>query len=318
MEFKALRGLLSLSFHMGRTDSNGGSHAAPPERLEVTRVQRLQNWPAWFQFVSKRESIREQLFKQVLDEDERQREREAGEKGPCAGDGSGRPGRWVCDVPVPEPLKGLLGPEDAATNTVWMFHGITVAKAESMSTNIFDIEHSGVSEGRLYGRGIYLSESSQVIDSHSVENSSSELRCMLACRVTLGNVLSDESLLPEITSLVAQCTEGQYHSVLGNRSRYFPGSCRDFVVYDRDQVYPEYLIFYRRVYAAPFAVNGESHLGQHVPQLRPAASPAAQPHAGQRPSGSSPGGARRDASRVHQEAGHGRASNSNASRPRVH
>jgi len=40
---------------------------------------------------------------------------------------------------------------------------------------------------------------------------------------------------------------GAYHSVLGDRE-HARGTFREFIVYDDNQVYPEFLLWYRRLY----------------------------------------------------------------------
>ena len=49
----------------------------------------------------------------------------------------------------------------------------------------------------------------------------------------------------ESLSKVSDVQSGGFHSVLGDREKA-RGTYREFVVYDQDQAYPEYLIIYRR------------------------------------------------------------------------
>jgi len=72
---------------------------------------------------------------------------------------------------------------------------------------------------------------------------------MMLCRVALGNVLVEDELLPDVVGLVNKCIDGPYHSVIGDRSARCNGARREFVVYDKDQVYPEFLLWYRRIYS---------------------------------------------------------------------
>ena len=70
---------------------------------------------------------------------------------------------------------------------------------------------------------------------------------MLVCRVTLGHVHVDKSVLPDMAQIVRLWVEGKCHSVLANSAELADGT-QEFVVYDKDQVYPEFMLVYRRVY----------------------------------------------------------------------
>lgn len=47
--------------------------------------------------------------------------------------------------------------------------------------------------------------------------------------------------------LLRQIRDKQYHSLLGDREKC-RRTFREFVVYDDDQVYPEFAVWYKRVY----------------------------------------------------------------------
>jgi len=70
---------------------------------------------------------------------------------------------------------------------------------------------------------------------------------MLLCRVTCGNILYCDEKKPDGEWLAQQCTQPNavYHSVLGDREK-IRGTYKEFIIYDKDQAYPEYVIIYRR------------------------------------------------------------------------
>ena len=65
-------------------------------------------------------------------------------------------------------------------------------------------------------------------------------------RVVMGNInYCDVDVPPDVEGLVKSVTHGKYHSVLGDREKLW-GTFREFMVYDRAQIYPEWIIWYRR------------------------------------------------------------------------
>merc|ERR1711953_1347090 len=107
------------------------------------------------------------------------------------------PRRELVDPAVAKHLD-LLGKEelDDETRCVWLFHGINAKVAEVASTERdFDIDRACAQSGRLYGRGAYFTEWCSEVDKLALE-SRGGLRGLLLCRVTLGNVLREDSVLP--------------------------------------------------------------------------------------------------------------------------
>jgi len=154
----------------------------------------------------------------------------------------------VADLRTAGCLDSFRLPSDDDAHCVWLFHSINMEAVEEVTNSSFDVDQAGEPGDTLYGRGIYFSECCSRVDELTQDVDREGLRCMLLCRVTLGNVLVDDALLPDVARVVRQCVEGRYHSVQGNRDKHNPTGLRDFVVYDKDQVYPEFLLWYRRVY----------------------------------------------------------------------
>lgn len=196
-----------------------------PKRLQVVRASRLQNWTSWSSYSARVSVIRE--YMQAVKSEQKCKD-------------------FADPVRAAQMVSSGLTLETQA-NCRWLFHALGVAATQTIMNPDFDIDTAGAEDGMIYGRGIYHSEHAGDVDKNAAECPNG-LRCMLLCRVALGNVLEDTALLPDKAQIIHSCTGGDYHSVVGDRSARSPGSTRDFVVYDKDQVYPEILIWYRRVY----------------------------------------------------------------------
>jgi len=212
-----------------RTANKDLPSALAPQCLELTDAFRLQNSRAWAAYIGKRDKIQGDLKDYDLVPKE------------------------LCDPTLVTQLASIGAKLDPAeANTAWLFHGISAQAAQDAAASIFDISLSGSEEsGGLYGRGVYLTEHCDKIDKQAGDGGGpqGDLHCMLLCRVILGNALQNSEILPDVATLVAKCTGGgTYHSIHGDRSERCPGTTRQFVVYDKDQVYPEYLFFYKRIY----------------------------------------------------------------------
>merc|ERR1719356_1380444 len=141
----------------------------------------------------------------------------------------------------------LSGPPlDTAANEVWLFHGTKPVAAESITSDDFRLDLAGTSAGTLYGRGIYLAENSTKADEYSNVDQKSGLFSMLLCRATLGRFLYTSEVQPDPRKCEEACLRGGHHSVLGDR-KACRGTFREFVVFDEDQVYPNYIVKYKRV-----------------------------------------------------------------------
>lgn len=132
-------------------------------------------------------------------------------------------------------------------NSAFLFHGTSNKGAEAICLGDFLVSKAGTHAGTLYGNGVYLAESCSKSDEYA-DPGDDGLRVLLLCRVTLGNVLYCAGVNPNAEALVKQCVRGSFHSVLGDREKA-RGTFREFIVYDDDQVYPEYQLWYRRVYS---------------------------------------------------------------------
>jgi hypothetical protein len=225
-EHKALQELLEVT--SCRKSSRDPKRSAVPSRLELVHGMRIQNWQSWADFSAQQEVIAAELK------------------------GMKSRGKTI-DSEILSGLKttGFLGhhrtPLDDEVFTAWLFHGLSDEAVDQVGESDFDIDKAGLQLGTMYGRGVYLSDSCSRADEVLSTLGCEGLHAMLVCRVTLGHVHVDKSVLPDVAQLVRLWVEGKCHSVLANRAELADGT-QEFVVYDKDQVYPEFMLVYRRVY----------------------------------------------------------------------
>lgn len=225
-DLERLQALFDGSFRKKYTrDRRGGT---VPSRLTVERAVRIQNAQNWAEYTGRQEEIRADL-------------KGLKEKGTSLLD---RVHELKTQVPK---FKEFAGAElDSETNSAWLFHGTTAGEAIAKSD--FRIDKAGSNVGTMFGRGIYLAESCTKSDEYSQEDPQG-LRQMLLCRAILGNILYCDEKDPNKDDCVRQCTmqPAIFHSVLGDREKVH-GTFREFIVYDEDQVYPEFVVWYKRHY----------------------------------------------------------------------
>jgi hypothetical protein len=194
-----------------------------PDRLLVTRGYRCQNVQNWVEYSRRRWQIKEEIH--------------ARSDLPRSIDNLKTAGVFPS-----EDLYHL----DSDAHEEFLFHGTNDEAAASITKGDFLVNLAGSNAGTLYGKGVYLAESVSKSDEYTKENAQGE-RCILVCKATLGAVNYTDEVAPDVDALVESCTKGPYHCVLGDREKC-RGTYREIIVYDDDQVYPEYVIWYKRVY----------------------------------------------------------------------
>jgi len=129
---------------------------------------------------------------------------------------------------------------------VRLWHGTSKEAAESIAASDFRFNLAGSNAGTLYGSGVYFADSCSKSDEYS-QPSADGLRCLILCRVALGRVLYNDEISPDAEQLTRKCLSGEYDSVLGDREKC-RGTFKEFIIFDEAQVYPEFLVFYRRIH----------------------------------------------------------------------
>jgi len=140
----------------------------------------------------------------------------------------------------------VFEPLDTNQNEVYIWHGTHVRKALAIAHDRFKIDMAGTTRGgTMYGPGVYLAESSTKADEYAIDEPGGYYEgvyAMLFCRACLGNFYytteRDERAHERFLS-------GEFDSTCGDRLKS-AGTFREFVIYDADQIYPEYIVLYSR------------------------------------------------------------------------
>eukprot|EP00930_Biecheleria_cincta_P027321 TRINITY_DN19198_c0_g2_i2.p1 TRINITY_DN19198_c0_g2~~TRINITY_DN19198_c0_g2_i2.p1 ORF type:complete len:911 (-),score=114.29 TRINITY_DN19198_c0_g2_i2:7-2739(-) len=142
-----------------------------------------------------------------------------------------------------------LGILDSEINECFLWHGTSVRAALKIAQNDYRLDLAGSSTGTMYGNGIYLAESCTKSDEYAkCDNPGGyydDVFAMLLCRVCMGRLYYTTKRDPTAGDRI---TDGSHDSTCGDRSAV-ANTFREFVVYDTDQIYPEYILFYSRIYA---------------------------------------------------------------------
>jgi hypothetical protein len=132
---------------------------------------------------------------------------------------------------------------DPGINEWYLFHGSSFAAAKNICSTSFKMRLAGSSTGTLYGRGSYLAESITKADEYAKEEDG--VFTVLLNRVLGGRVRYCEAKTPDPEALTKECVEGSFDCILGDRLKVC-GTYREFVVFDSEGAYPEYVINYTR------------------------------------------------------------------------
>lgn len=201
-----------------------------PLRLVVQEVVRVQNGAAWWEYNKERARVSEQLGEEFE---------------PLAP-------QVLTATTGQDAMKAALGDLDPRCQEHWLFHGTTPEGVQGISDREFRMDFAGKHRGTLYGRGVYLAECSSKADEYSEEDEDG-VCSMLLCRAALGRVMVNQEANPadDVEDVFKQ---SNCHSVCGDRWAAV-GTYREFVVYQASQVYPAYIVKYRRVYETGFSTT---------------------------------------------------------------
>eukprot|EP00440_Ansanella_granifera_P065700 gb/GFBE01071253.1/.p1 GENE.gb/GFBE01071253.1/~~gb/GFBE01071253.1/.p1 ORF type:complete len:1041 (+),score=188.52 gb/GFBE01071253.1/:1-3123(+) len=244
-----------------------------PFRLEVADVVRVQNGAAWMDYSKARARVGDKLFSadfqnmevddssstvsQSTDESARSprsttegSETDHSQTFQTTALESARSPRSTTDGPPvltssiqQEELMRILGEAEVGSNEHWLFHGTSAAAVQGISDREFRLDKAGSHRGTMYGKGIYFAECSTKADEYSEEDE--EGYCwMLLCRVTLGNPLVCRDKKPP-KDILEQCQSKGKDSLIGDRWAAV-GTFREFILFDSNQVYPAFILRYKR------------------------------------------------------------------------
>mmetsp|Transcript_40716 Transcript_40716/g.117867 ORF Transcript_40716/g.117867 Transcript_40716/m.117867 type:complete len:505 (-) Transcript_40716:135-1649(-) len=211
---------------------------AVPDRLELVRATLVTNDDLWGDFATRREAIRQSLEADPSDFVEYKTDTVASME-PVT-DGA------ETTEEIAAALAAQLGePMLPSVNETLLFHGTNANAAGIITTEDFRINLAGSHAGTLYGRGVYFAENASKSDEYT-SASADGLRHMLLCRVVLGRAMYNDQKDTDPRACEDACLRGKFHSVLGDRKKC-RGTFREFIIFDEEQVYPSFILVYRRV-----------------------------------------------------------------------
>lgn len=153
---------------------------------------------------------------------------------------------------------------NTSINEFFLFHGTKADIIQKITLEGFDLKFS---RGGLFGRGIYFGENSSKSDEYCIADKNGTFY-MLLVRVILGRntlflnafqdrnhddpcLLSNNNIDHNCSTSGTNCSDNKADSLISPTTKTHPNAYlkkyREFVVYDDDQIYPEFLIEYTRV-----------------------------------------------------------------------
>lgn len=132
-------------------------------------------------------------------------------------------------------------------NEAYLWHGTSQEGLHGILEHGFRLD---LARCTMFDTGLYFAEASSKSDEYAQKSKCDphkDMYCMFLCRVAMGEpalfMHGGDKVHGTIEEFVSS---GIYDSVLGDREAIV-GTYRVFIVYREDQVYPEYLIFYKRL-----------------------------------------------------------------------
>jgi len=214
-----------------------------PERLELVSVSTVTNDDMWADYMARRETVRQELAEDPKGFEPYEVDTVAKAVPEFAA--AGEAADTIAEALASDFAEPLL----REANEVFLFHGTSAEAADKITTGYFNINLAGSSAGTLYGRGVYLADNATKSDEYS-RPTASGYRHLLLCRATLGKVFYTDAKDADPRACEAACLKGNFHSVLGDR-RKCRGTFREFILFDEEQVYPNYILRYRRIEGKP-------------------------------------------------------------------
>jgi len=204
-----------------------------PKGYQVVRAWRSENTKYWQEYSVRRAELRKSRAEEGL-----------------LGPPGGAKFAEYTDLKSNKAWQDASGPQHdrllPECNEWLLFHGTSPDAAKSICGGDFKINLAGTSTGTLYGKGCYFSESVTKADEYAKADGSG-VRALIVCRALGGRVRYTAEVDPDAEALTESCIEGPYDCILGDREKC-RNTFREFVFYDTENVYAEYLVHYKRVY----------------------------------------------------------------------
>eukprot|EP00929_Paragymnodinium_shiwhaense_P008332 TRINITY_DN112281_c0_g1_i1.p1 TRINITY_DN112281_c0_g1~~TRINITY_DN112281_c0_g1_i1.p1 ORF type:complete len:428 (+),score=50.67 TRINITY_DN112281_c0_g1_i1:183-1466(+) len=200
-----------------------------PKGVKVINVQRIEDRSMWAAYLEHKESIRRK-------------------RGYCMAvnelDGDLERGTVQTEA-FASSLAGGVGQLERDLNEHYLFHGTSPQAADVIAEDGFLLSLAGSKTGTMFGNGCYFAECSSKADeyAHTGKGVFARFQAILVCRVCCGEMKRLLQAEPKVDKILKT---GKYDSVLGDREAS-RGTYREFVVYSQRQIYPEYVVIYKRV-----------------------------------------------------------------------
>ncbi|KAH3833545.1 uncharacterized protein LOC127877602 isoform X2 [Dreissena polymorpha] len=211
-------------------------------KLWITNVQRVENLDVFKKYCNKRQEIFKNLVKQ--------------KRGawPKVEETPNASGKIITSTYFSREMASDLQSE---INEVLLFHGTKLDTIDTICQSGFDTRLA--SRDAMFGQGVYGAEKPTKADQYTDDQNArtigqGQIKQMFLMRMLLGHcfICTDQNhphkyrRAPCCKCKRDDCKEhfdsGNYDSVVGDNKKLF----REFIVYERDQCYPEYLITYER------------------------------------------------------------------------
>jgi len=242
-----------------------------PMGFDVVKVKRNENLPIWKKYSLRRAMTKASVLK-------------------CASDDDPSGGLDFQAYKVATSYlnsNGFMKPEplDESVNEWWLWHGTSIEGARAICEVDFKQKYAGSQTGSLYGKGVYFAESFTKADEYAGQfgegdDTEKDLLVMLLCRVVGGRVNYTSEDTPDPQILAKSVVHGSYDSVLGDREK-LKGTFREFIIYNNDQAYPEYIVLYRRKFTdqveTPRGTSSSSSTRAPAPRSPRSTTPRANP-----------------------------------------
>jgi len=191
-----------------------------PASYVIRRVIRVENSSMWSTYMAKRERLRS---RGSIDKPD--------------------PPVETAEIVAEHP--GIFTPLDPSVNEFYLWHGTHIRAALSIAREDFRIEMAGSNAGTMYGKGCYLAENCTKADEYAKDEPHGYYEgvfALLLCRVSMGKYFYTTERNDQAGDKVKS---GEFDSTVGDRTKK-ANTFREFVVYDTEQVYPEYVVLYSR------------------------------------------------------------------------
>lgn len=127
----------------------------------------------------------------------------------------------------------------------YLFHGTSPQGAKAIAETGFRRIMAGMNAGTAFGRGCYFAEASSKSDEYAQCDDENHY-VMLLCRVVCGELFRLTQRDPSVALALAEALHAnRYDAVLADREAG-AGTYREFVIFDEECVYPEYILLYDR------------------------------------------------------------------------